>query len=107
MASKRGLQAVPPAGTKVRLTGYFLKSTGQQRGSEGLSRWTVQACACDLCKTGRFVCTDERFEDSYRTIMWGDLPLAERPEFRHIACGNLEIVGGKPKAADQSDEVKP
>lgn len=46
-------------GHRVRLTGAFLRNTGQTVGGEGLSRWTVVSCPCSLCKSGRFVAVDE------------------------------------------------
>jgi len=91
---KRGLQAPPPIGARVRLTGAFLKSTGQQRGGEGMSVWTVTG------NDGDFVITNEPMDPTYVKEMWGDLPEAERPKFRRINRFNLEIVGAKPKAAD-------
>ena len=65
-------------GDRVKLTGQFLRSTGQMAGGEGCSRWTIVACSCGLCRAmpGHFVATDE---DSY------DQP--GRP--RHIATANL------------------
>lgn len=41
-------------GDRVRLTGRFLRSTGQFTGPEGQSRWIVQACPCALCKSGDY-----------------------------------------------------
>lgn len=64
-------------GDRVRLTGDFLRNTGQQAGGEGLSRWIVQLCKCPLCKTGQYVATNERSHDD-----------PEHP--RHINAGNLE-----------------
>ena len=64
-------------GQRVRLTGDFLRNTGQQVGGEGFSRWIVQLCPCRLCKDGRYVATNERSYDN-----------PDRP--RHIAAGNLE-----------------
>jgi len=46
-------------GERVRLTAKFLRNTGQFTGPEPLSVWTIQACKCELCKTGRFVATDQ------------------------------------------------
>lgn len=40
-------------GDRVRLTGVFLKNTGQRAGGEEQSRWTVRACDCGLCASGR------------------------------------------------------
>ena len=83
-----------PIGAKVRLTGTFLKSTGQQCGPEGLSVWTVVA------NDGDFVLVNEPHDEEYRKHMWGDLPESERPKWRRINRANLQIVGAKPKASD-------
>lgn len=93
--AKGGLKTLPPIGTKVRLTGTFLKSTGQQRGSEGASVWTVVGNW-----GGNYVYVDEPLDDAYRAKMWGDLPESERPKWRSFAKGNLQIVGGPLKAGD-------
>jgi len=66
-------------GDKIKLTGQFLRNTGQHTGPGGLSTWVVQACDCDLCKTGRFVATNG---DSYFT-----------DGKRHFAKGNVYKVG--------------
>jgi hypothetical protein len=112
MSKQRGLKVAPPAGTKVRLTGYFLKCTGQVKGGEGGKRWTVLApYACGFgpfncgCEDGHLVAVDEEisrigYEDITSTRTDGKL-------MRHIALANLEIVGAPPKAADQADDVPP
>jgi hypothetical protein len=96
-ASARGLKEVPPPGTKVRLTGHFLKSTGQHAGSEGTSVWQVIGPVPGM---PHHVYVNEKHPESYRQMMWGDLPESERPVYRAFALGNLQIVGAKPKAAD-------
>lgn len=95
----RGLASVE-VGARVRFTGSYLASTGQQTGPEGLSVWTVQACQCGLCAGGGFACTNEALEPRQVAEVWGDLPEAERPKWRHINLANLMRVGGKPKASD-------
>lgn len=95
-----GLKTKPAVGTAVRLTGAFLKNTGQQAGDEGAKRWKIVECGCGLCVLGKHAATDEKHDDAYRAKMWGDLPEAERPLYRHVALSNLEIVGAKPKAED-------
>lgn len=102
---KRGLAKAPPPGTKVRLTAYFLKCTGQITGSAGSDRWIVQACACELCASGDFVATNEPLDTS--SGYEDQTPEWRKNAKRHIAIGNLEIVGAKPKAADQSDAMGP
>ena len=84
MASK-----VFSVGDTVRLTGAFLRSTGQYAGSEGLARWTVQA----VSKDGRIVTTNEpRADDGTFTRE----EIAADPElgFRHVHAGNLELCRG-------------
>jgi hypothetical protein len=114
MASKRGLQVRPPVGSKVRLTGYFLKSTGQIKGEEGAKRWAVvndcgfpKPCMCQtrVTEAHAHVAVDEAiahegYEDIVSTRADGRL-------MRHIALGNLELVGAPPKAADQGDAMGP
>lgn len=66
----------PAPGTKVRFTGKYLRNTGQQVGSEGLSRWIVEECNCDLCNLGRHIATNEKnFDDDGQ---------------RHMAFFNME-----------------
>jgi hypothetical protein len=88
----RGLKDPPPPGAKVRLTGHYLKSTGQQRGSEGASRWTV------LGTSGNFVIVDEPADTRYFTSE--EIAADPSLKWRRIHRGNLEIVGAKPKASD-------
>ncbi|MBX3218897.1 MAG: hypothetical protein KF795_00175 [Labilithrix sp.] len=92
-AKNRGLRVRPPPGTRVRFTGYFLAATGQHRGGEGGKRFTVVACSCG-CETGDVVAVDEPLDTSSG---YDDIPPERRPRWRHIALGNLEIVGGSPK----------
>lgn len=112
MTTKRGLQVCPPVGTKVRLTGYFLKSTGQVTGSEGASRWLVVACACSLCASGRYAAVNEPNNyteaDGYSRAELDDAKAGKNGLlWRHFALANLQVVGAPPKAADQPEEVPP
>lgn len=77
-------------GAKVRLSGKFLKNTGQRVGGEGQSRWTVQECSCSLGKDGRFVAVDQKSCTEFTLA-----ELAEAPciGLRHIANENLTICG--------------
>jgi hypothetical protein len=79
-------------GDRVQLTGTFLKSTGQQRGSEGVRKWIVVACSCELCAKGRFVAVNEPNIFRERD--------PEQSEHRHIATGNLMVIGAPPRASD-------
>lgn len=76
-------------GDRVRLTGEFLRNTGQLVGGEGHSRWIVLACDCGLCKTGDFVCTNQRRSSA---DMFTAEEIAGDPSlgWRHINVGNLE-----------------
>lgn len=112
MSKQRGLKVAPPAGTKVRLTGYFLKSTGQVKGGEGSKRWTVLAPDAsgfgsdDIASLGRHVVVDEAYSAEEVRAMWPDITSdrADGKLMRSIAIANLEIVGAPPKAADQADD---
>jgi hypothetical protein len=70
-----------PAGARVRMTGEFLRNTGQIAGGEGQRVWKVRSCDCMLCAGGRFVAVNERSAYDYGS--------ADKP-WRHIAIGNLE-----------------
>lgn len=69
-------------GDRVRLTGAFLRNTGQVVGGEGLSRWTVTDIVRD------FAITDEPTTvDCYTASeIMADPTLA----FRRIHLANLE-----------------
>lgn len=105
---KRGLQKRPAPGTKVRLTGYFLKCTGQMTGSAGQDRWLIVACDCG-CETHKgdfqIVAVNEKLDTS---VGYEDqTPEWRAKAMRHINMANLEIVGAPPRAADQADECPP
>ena len=88
------------AGDRVRLTGAFLKSTGQIAGGEGHTVWTVQACPCSLCKSGRFILTDEPRQDNG---MFTPEEIAREPhlKYRHVAAGNVVRTGVPDGSADR------
>ena len=89
----RGLKDLPPPGARVRLTGIYLKNTGQQRGGEGASVWTV------LGSSGRdFVVVNEPADTSYFTP--AEMAADPSLRWRRINKANLQIVGAKPKAGD-------
>ena len=60
------MKTKPEPGARVRLTGKFLRNTGQQIGAEGLSTWTVQACDCELCALGTYIASDQQSEGAPR-----------------------------------------
>lgn len=105
--AKRGLQAVPPPGTRVQLTPYFLKATGQQRGADGAKKWKTVDCPCPLCARGQFVAVDEPTPESELNTTYADIPKADRLKegilWRHIAIGNLQLVGKLTHSRDSSD----
>ncbi len=80
-------------GDRIKLTGKFLRSTGQFTGPEGLSKWTVRACECDLCAGGDFVCTDQKA--THVPGMYTAEELATYPSlaWRHINRANVYRVG--------------
>lgn len=75
-------------GDKVKLTGKFLKSTGQFAGSAGLSTWEVTAIE------GSFAVTNQELS-SESLNMFSAEELAADPtlKFRRIAVANLYKVG--------------
>lgn len=87
-------------GDRVRLTGVFLKNTGQRAGGEEQSRWTVRACDCGLCASGRYSAVDQQY--SPLSVSWTPEELAADPrlQWRHILNANLEQVGKPIRAED-------
>lgn len=77
----------PETGTRVRLTSAYLRNTGQATGSEGLSRWNVVECRCELCSLGRHCATDEPLGTLHG---YEDVPVEKRLRWRHFAFANLE-----------------
>jgi len=75
-------------GTKVRLSGKFLRSTGQISGGEGSKVWTVLDAPC----SDRLVAVDEERacpEDFTPEEYAADPSL----KWRRIAKANLTVVG--------------
>ncbi len=87
------------AGDKVRLSGAFLKSTGQTAGGEGQAVWTVQVCPCRSCAAGRTVLTDQLRQDDG---MFTPEEIAAEPhlQYRHILAVNVRKVGRPDGSAD-------
>ena len=99
-----GLRVRPPVGTKVRLTGKYLQSTGQQAGGEGTSVWLTVDCGKDSgcnCDPWFSVAVNEPHTCRTDPTGYEDIPPEVRAKmWRHLALGNLEIIGAKPKAED-------
>jgi len=81
-------------GDTVRMTGKFLRNTGQQVGGEGKKHWTVK----DI--QGSFAVVDEDADTSYFTAeeMQKDPSL----RWRRINVGNLEPVRGHSAAKHEA-----
>jgi len=93
-AARRGLTSAEcPIGARVRLTGHFLRITGQLTGPEGLARWQIVACPCLACADGHRVAVDEPDGGHFH---YDDFA----PAWRHLNPATLERVGARPKAAD-------
>lgn len=79
-------------GDKVRLTGKYLRNTGQYKGSEGMARWIVQACKaatpCRMCAGGVYILTNEPADTAGLTAE--DLVQAPCARWRRINAANLE-----------------
>lgn len=73
-------------GDKVKLTGKFLRNTGQATGPEGLSTWTV------LAVDNEMITVDQEHAD---IGYWTAEELAADPmlKFRRFNAGNLYRVG--------------
>lgn len=65
-------------GDRVVMTSRALRSMGVHALDCVTRAWTVQACLCDSCRSGRLVCTDQPAGDG----CW-----------RHIACVSLRHAG--------------
>jgi hypothetical protein len=67
-------------GARVRLTGKFLRNTGNFTGPDSRGKWLVQACACSLCShdPARWTAVNERNIDDTGP--------------RHFATGNLQAI---------------
>lgn len=74
-------------GTRVRLSGKFLRSTGQLAGGEGRKVWAV----LDIETAAHWIVVDEpACTDRYTAAELGKEPSLA---FRRIAKANLVIVG--------------
>ena len=77
-------------GDRVRLTGEFLRNTGQFTGAPGTSRWLIVDCKCDACVHGDFVAVNEPHMCQSDPTGYEDILVEERPKWKHIHPANLE-----------------
>lgn len=97
------LKVIPPIGTKVRLTGKFLRNTGQFTGSEGTSTWlTVESTEHKPGDSAKDAIISVNEPHLCQTDPRGyeDFAPEERPKWRRINAANLEVVGAPPRAED-------
>jgi len=79
------------AGDRVVFTGKALNSMGSTRGVDSARVWEVLECACDLCRLGRHVCTDQSLSDG--------------SGWRHIANSALRLKS--QSSVDDIDNLPP
>lgn len=96
-AKKSSLNERMVPGVKVRLSGQFLRSTGQYTSSEARKVWTVQECPCRSCKAKDGFTTvavnETKDKDDLRYFSTEELETMPYLKMRHIARCNLTIVG--------------
>ncbi len=108
-------------GAVVRLTGRFLRTTGQEASSEGAKRWTIVACDCGICVQNAWRDANDKAVD-FRLVavnepheaqtpegakFYADLAPADRPKWRHINAANLEIDGKLVRLSNSPDADPP
>jgi len=94
------MKTIPPVGTKVRLTGKFLRNTGQIAGGEGGARWlTVESAeykpgdpAQDSRGGYHLIAVNEPHSCQTDPSGYEDIPPDQRPKWRRINAANLETV---------------
>jgi hypothetical protein len=93
-------------GRRVRLTGRFLRSTGQVTGDEGGKRWTIRECNCDLCvqlpwsvtRPGSLVTSCPHGGGARTVIVVGRLAMPERPS----ALSPGKVIAATPAYPDRT-----
>lgn len=103
-ASRAPFTFVP--GDQVVMTGKALNAMGVKVGGDVARVWTVLECACSLCRSGRFVCTDQvTAEDGPRHIASRALRLKSQPSGDDI--DNMPMLdAGKYSVASGLDHRK-
>lgn len=92
MHNKRNLADKFKAGDRVRLTGAFLRSTGQFAGGEGQRKWSV--LAVDAKPWSVFVVTDEKkHKDELAFFSAEELEKDPTLQYRRINAANLQHCG--------------
>lgn len=93
-AGKRNIKK----GDTVRMTGKFLRNTGQVASREGKKRWKVlRIDEHPSNRRGAMAVVDEKVEDDYFTAE--ELKADPSLKYRRILLVNLEKVGGKSSAS--------
>ena len=77
-------------GDRVKLTGKFLKNTGQRTGSAGLDTWTIVGF---WGENDEMALVNEPHLCQSDPTGYEDIPPEERPKWRTINVGNLYKVG--------------
>jgi hypothetical protein len=77
-------------GDRVKLTGKFLKNTGQRTGSSGLSEWIIVGFWPGM---DHFALVNEPHTCQSDPTGYEDLAPEDRPKWRSIAVANLYRVG--------------
>lgn len=87
-----------PVGARVKLTGVFLRDTGQRTGDEGAKVWARVACDCGPCAAGRVVAVDEYPIE----LLLADLKRArrgrERETVERLLAGYTDAEKADPRA---------
>lgn len=98
-------------GARVRLTGRFLRNTGQQAGGEGASTWEIVACGCDGCQRNdddfRLVAVNQPHLAQTDPTGYEDISPDQRPKWRHINAANLELAGKLVRPINLPDAEPP
>ena len=80
-------------GSRVRLSGKFLRSTGLVVGQKN---WTVVACDCGLCRSGNHCAVNEPHHCQTNPAGYEDIAAEDRPKYRHIHIANLVACSDWP-----------
>lgn len=100
--SKRANETPMVVGARVRMSGRFLRSTGQAHTKEAARIWTILACPCALCSGGWYVAVDEPADLAcYEPAEIEAMPWLRH---RHINKANL-VVYGQPSLRNETPHI--